>query len=291
MPHAAAGAMLRVSESNPAGWNSTGGSGGTTGQPYSRTFDGVDFIPSSGLVYTGVAFGDVPPNVLAPDGTRAAPAGAVVFHPHRFTASSATTVTFATTQSPSPAIPGWGVELYRDLDCDGAVGPGEPLVTAPLALITGESMCLVLKHLIPAGATPGAKSQVTLTAAGAYLNAAPALSAAVQASDLTTVVAGGGLEIVKSVSLASARPGDVLTYTVTYRNPGSAPLSSIVIFDATPPFTVFVSAGCGSLGAGLGGCAVGAAPGVGATGAVRWTLSGALAPGGSGSVSYQVRVQ
>ena len=52
-----------------------------------------------------------------------------------------------------------------------------------------------------------------------------------------------------------------------------------------------MSAGCASLGSGLGGCAVTTAPSAGAAGAVHWTLSGALAPGGTGSVTYQVRVQ
>ena len=45
------------------------------------------------------------------------------------------------------------------------------------------------------------------------------------------------------------------------------------------------------LGTGLTGCAVTQQPAVNAAGSVRWTLSGTLAPGASGTVTYQVRVQ
>jgi uncharacterized repeat protein (TIGR01451 family) len=82
----------------------------------------------------------------------------------------------------------------------------------------------------------------------------------------------------------------VLTYTITYSNNGPAPISSIVIRDATPAFTVFQSASCATLGAGLTSCAVTSEPAPGAAGSIVWTLTGALAPGASGSVSYQVRV-
>jgi uncharacterized repeat protein (TIGR01451 family) len=291
LPFAAVGATVRIGEVTPTNWLSTGGSGGTTGGAYSRATDAVDFVAASGASWTGVNFGDVPANSLAPSGARSGAPGAAVFHPHTYVAGSSGSVTFSTTRVTTPAIPGWGVTLYRDLDCDGVVDPGEPLVSGPLALTTGQTVCLIVEHQIPAGAPNGAQEQVTLSASYTYVNAAPALSATAQIGDLTTAIAGGGLQIVKTVDRPTARPGDVLTYTVTYRNLGSAPLTSIVINDATPPFTVFVSAGCATLGSGLGGCTVTTAPGAGAAGAVHWTLSGALTPGGSGSVTYQVRVQ
>jgi hypothetical protein len=68
-------------------------------------------------------------------------------------------------------------------------------------------------------------------------------------------------------------------------------VSAIVIQDATPPWTVFDSALCGTLGTGLGGCALTTAPASGGTGAVIWTMTGTLAPGGQGTVSFRVRVE
>jgi hypothetical protein len=53
---------------------------------------------------------------------------------------------------------------------------------------------------------------------------------------------------------------------------------------------VFDAAACASLGSGITGCALSQQPAAGATGSVAWTLAGALAPGGSGSVSFRVKV-
>jgi hypothetical protein len=68
------------------------------------------------------------------------------------------------------------------------------------------------------------------------------------------------------------------------------PISNIVIRDATPTWTVFDSASCAATGAGITGCSLTQQPAAGATGTVAWTLAGSLAPGGSGSVSFRVRV-
>jgi hypothetical protein len=68
------------------------------------------------------------------------------------------------------------------------------------------------------------------------------------------------------------------------------PISNIVIRDATPAWTVFDSASCAATGTGITGCSLTQQPAAGATGSLSWTLVGSLAPGGSGSVSFRVRV-
>jgi uncharacterized repeat protein (TIGR01451 family) len=132
---------------------------------------------------------------------------------------------------------------------------------------------------------------VTLSAAMTYTNAAPSLVTSVRLDDRTTVIDAGNLRLVKSVDLATAAPGDVITYTITYTNLGLEPLSAIVIQDATPAHAVFDAAGCVSLGAGLTGCNVTTSPAVGGTGSVAWSLAGSLAPGESGAITFRVRVQ
>jgi len=67
-------------------------------------------------------------------------------------------------------------------------------------------------------------------------------------------------------------------------------LNNIVIRDATPPWTVFDSASCATTGAGITSCSLTQQPATGATGTLAWTLVGSLSPGGSGSVSFRVRV-
>ncbi len=290
LPFTAAGAVT-IAESTPSGWLSTGGAAGTTGGTYARASDAFAFTLASGVVYSGLGFGDVPASGFAAAGARAVFPGAFADYPHVFAAGSAGTLAFSTSGAPVPAIPGWSASVWRDLDCDGVLEPGEPEITAPLALLAGQSVCVIVRHQSPAGATAGAGEQLTVRASFDYSGAAPPLSADAVLLDQTTIATSGGLQLTKSVSSASALPGDALTYTITYTNPGPEPLSAIVVQDATPAYTVFLGAGCGALGGGLTGCVVSAAPAPGGTGVVQWTLSGTLLPGGSGSVTFQVRVQ
>jgi uncharacterized repeat protein (TIGR01451 family) len=291
IPHAASGLAAQVREFNSSGWISTGGDIGTTGGVYVRSSDELGFTPTSGNVYAGVAFGDVPPNQLAPAGTQSGPAGAVVFHPHTFAAGSTGDVSFAWAQNPTPPIPGWSVQLYRDLDCSGTVDPGEPLLAGPLGVTAGSTTCLVLRHTIPAGAPLGAIEQVTLSASMSYTGAVPPLATVVQLDDRTTVLDAGSLRLVKSVSSGTALPGDFITYTITYTNLGPEPVSAIEIQDMVPGYTRFQSASCGSLGPGLTGCSVTTQPPLNGTGPLRWTLNGVLDPGAAGSVTFQVQVE
>ena len=291
LPFGAAGSTVTLSESNPGGWLSSGGAPGTTGGTYTRATDALAFTMAGGTEYAGAGFGDVPLNSFAPGGAQSVTPGAVAFYAHVFTARSAGSLSLSAAENPLPPIPGWTVTLHRDLDCDGTLDPGEPLLAAPVALAAGEMLCLIARHATPAGGPAGASESATLTASFSYTGASPALGDARTLVDLTTLAASGGLQLLKSVSLATARPGDTLSYTIAYSNPGPDPLSSITIQDATPPFTVFQSAACGALGAGLASCALTVQPAVGATGAIRWTLSGTLLAGASGSVTFRVRVQ
>ena len=293
LPFAGAGANVKVTQVRPSGWLATGGGAGTTGGAYARTTDDMTFTAASGVAYGSLAFGDVPMNTWAPPGARVVAAGSVAAYAHRFTAGSAGSVRFRVQQTPNPAVAGWSVQLVRDLDCSGTADAGEPVITpgALLALTAGQSMCVVARHQSPAAAPNGASEQASLTASFVYTGASPALTDSSSLGDATTVSATSGLVIQKSVDLGTAKPGDYLVYTISYSNPGSAALSSIVIRDATPPWTVFDSATCATLGPGLSGCAVSQQPAAGASGAVTWTLIGSLAPGGAGSVSYRVRVQ
>jgi uncharacterized repeat protein (TIGR01451 family) len=290
-PGATGGAAVNVSQSNLSGWISTGGHGGTTGGVYDRDADAITFVPANGVVYTGLEFGDVPVNQLVPAGNRGGVPGTFVLHPHTFTAGSAGSVTFATTQTPAPAIPGWTADVFQDVDCDSQLDAGEPPLAGALAVAAGQTLCVLLRHVIPVAAPAGAAESVLLGASMDYKGAAPALASVASLVDVTTSGGAGTLEITKAVDRASALLGDVLTYTITYRNSGATPLTSIVIQDATPAWTVFESAACGSLGGGLAGCGVSSQPAAGASGPVTWSLAGALDPGAGGTVTFRVRVQ
>lgn len=289
-PHTAAGAV-QVRERDLSLWRSTGASVGTSGGSYARAADAIAFTAVSGEVDSGLAFGDVPPHQWAAPGVQNVAPGGVATHAHRFVAGSAGALSVIVSQLASPPLPGWGAALVRDLDCDGVLDAGEPLMSAPITLLAGESACMLLRHSAPPGAPAGAAEQAQLTARFDFIGAVPVLVSADTLADLTTVSVQNGLVLVKAVDRASAQPGDTLTYTLTYTNPGAQTLSGITIADATPAWTVFVDASCLTLGGGLSACSVSAQPAPGGSGNVTWTLTGSLAPGASGSVRYRVRVQ
>jgi uncharacterized repeat protein (TIGR01451 family) len=292
LPAAGASGSALVSETNPANALSTGGGAGTTGGAYLRVTDAITFTAASGVAWSGLAFGDVPANAWGPGGAATVAPGGVASYAHAFTARSAGSVNVSVTESPGPALPGWSVTLYRDLDCNGVADPGEPVLgpADAVALAAGQQLCIVARHAAPSGAPANARDLATLTAAFTYTGASPKLVAPMTLDDLTSVAATAGLAISKSVNLASAQPGDVLDYTITYANPGPGALSNIVLRDATPPWTVFDSATCAAAGGGITGCSF-TSPAAGGSGPVTWTLAGTLAPGASGAVHFRVRVQ
>jgi len=232
----------------------------------------------------------VPPNLWAAPGALGVPGGTAALYRHTYTASTQGTVSFTTSETPVPPLPGWGLTLYRDLNCNGVLDAGEPLLPASLPLAAGQSVCVIAKHQAPLGAAAGAREDASLTATFTYANASPALAGADALDDVTTITFANGLVIAKSVDRATALPGSYLVYTITYSNPGTVPINNIVIRDATPAWTVFDSAGCSATGAGITGCSLTQQPAAGGTGTVAWTLAGSLSPGGSGSVSFRVRV-
>ena len=106
----------------------------------------------------------------------------------------------------------------------------------------------------------------------------------------------GGLTLTKTQSTTTPKPGDVVTYTITYKNnnpsSGGSTFTNIAISDPVPTNTAYVasSAVCTTpLGTGLTSCT----PAYNATGngTVTFTFAGSLAVNASGSVTFQVKVR
>jgi uncharacterized repeat protein (TIGR01451 family) len=228
-------------------------------------------------------------------------AGGTVFYAHSFTAGSAGTVSFAVTGAASPALAGWNEQLFLDAACSGVYATGDPALTAPLGVKAGQTVCLLVKEFAPATAALGAQNRATVSATQVYSGSAAPASASMTVVDTTTVVAGGGTQLVKQVqnltlggnygTANSALPGQLLQYQLTLTNNGSTGLATVIMNDTTPSFTNFVTAQCpGALPSGLTGCNVTAAPSAGGQGALQWTFNGALAAGAQVAVTYQVTV-
>ena len=290
VPAAQNGQQLRVVESNAANFISTGATVGNTGGTYSRATDATTFTNTTGTTYTNVNFGDVPVNIFTNDGSKNGVPSDIVTYPHVFTAGTAGTVTFSTTNIASPANNLWQNLIYLDSNANGLLDAGEPQITAPIAVTANQQVAIIIKEFVPANAPLGARDVITVSAAFTYANANPALSNTLTHTDTTTVTLETGLVLSKSVNVATAKSGDLITYTITYRNSGGDALNNLVINDTTPAFTVFISQSNGALPANLTAVTP-TTPAVNSAGALKWTFAGTLAPNASGTVSFTVRLR
>jgi len=159
-----------------------------------------------------------------------------------------------------------------------------------LALAADSYTCVLDKQFVPLNMPYDSRNLVTLTATFTYVPTNGNLPVKTYTRTDTTIVGQEGLILHKAVDKATAKPGQTITYTITYTNPTQGVLNNIVIHDSTPAYTVFASAACGVNGRGISACTVTKKPSVGVTGSIDWTLTGTLNPSGSGSVSYQVTV-
>ena len=243
----------------------------------------------------------MPVNTLLPDAIQTAGPGTVASFSHSFTAGSAGSVTFSTSATSTPASVVFNEALVRDTNCNGTADAGEPFITAPIAVVAGQVVCVIVRESVPAGAPLGAQNAVVLSAAMSYTGATPALSTTVRRTDTTVVSTPNVLQLVKQVrnvtqatafaTANSASPNDVLEYQLAVNNPSVGAVTVIVVNDSTPAYTAFVSASCpGTLPTGISACAVTSQPAVGAQGAVQWNLTGSLNSGASVVVSYRTRV-
>ena len=292
---------LCVVETNPSGYLSTGASQltkalSTSGAvTYIRATDTISFIFTTGGDFSGLNFGDVPVNTFATDGSQSGLPGAVVFYAHTFTAGSSGNLSFSTSNLASPAIGGWSNSIYRDSNCnallDGVEG-ASPF--SSIGVTGGQAICIVVKESIPAGASAGAQDVITVAATLTYSGASPALALILTRTDTTTVgtPTSAGLSLIKAVDKASALPGEILTYTITYSNNSSGVLNNVVISDSTPSFTRYVgaSAGC-PLVVVRTSCSVTSEPANNTTGSIHWNITGGLAPGVSATVQFRVQLQ
>jgi uncharacterized repeat protein (TIGR01451 family) len=289
--------LVGINETNPSGYLSTGGAVGSTVGGYLRPGDSTSFTNGVGSSYSGVNFADVPDNVFLTDGAQNGLPGTVVFYAHSFTAGTAGSVSFSTTLTPpvsTPASTTWSNVLYPDSNCNGVLdGTEGNIVLGSQNVSAGQTVCVLVKEAIPAGAPLGAKDVITLTATFNYSNASPALTTTATRTDTTTAGAvTGALVLVKSVDKAYALPNEVITYTITYTNTSHVGIANITINDAVPAHALYVggSAGCPTL-ATRTTCTVPTEPANNALGQIKWLVSGNLAPGASNAIQYQVRVE
>jgi len=193
-----------------------------------------------------VYFADVKVSEIVPDNDVSAPAGGVVDIPHRLIAG---TPGQATLDALVPA--GWAEVFYRDVNANGVLDSSDVRLTSgDLALdpeLAGSDIVYVIMRLfVPPTVPPGSRWSVPVkleqTLTGTTLVTTD------EVVDAVTVLAraSGLLRLVKSVDMPQARPGDIITYTINFANPGAEPVREIVIFDPVSDAVELVSDAFGS---------------------------------------------
>ena len=203
--------------------------------------------------------------------------------------------------------PGWSSIIYYDANNDGIINGSDPAVTSlnfvsagAAGLAPGESVRLLVKVFAPPGVALGTIDALGISATtvnGTYTSAAPSASAV---TDTTTVISGD-VTMVKEQALdanldgvpdgaysiaqitAGALPGRSIRYRITVTNVGTAPATSLRVYDTTPAYTTYTSTGPASTTVG----SVFLVPANGATGPLEFDI-GTLNPGQSAIITFGV---
>jgi uncharacterized repeat protein (TIGR01451 family) len=186
------------------------------------------------------------------------------------------TVPLHTTFSPAGSAPGWTCTPVS-----GAAG-----ATCSLALVDLAAAASGTKTFaVTVDATlPAAVDQLSNTAALAddAANGADPNPADNTATETTPLEASPDLTLTKDDAGATARPGEILVYTLSYSNVGAQAARGVFIQETVPPNTTFSAA---TSDAGWT-----CTPTAGAPGAVCTLPIGALAAGSTGAADFAVRV-
>ncbi|MBN1164408.1 MAG: hypothetical protein JXB45_07500, partial [Candidatus Krumholzibacteriota bacterium] len=194
---------------------------------------------STGMVSAGdtvfIDFADVLRSSIAPEINGTGPAGGFIDLPHTVTAGTAGQ---ASLLASLPA--GWVEVYYRDVNGDGILDGGDRRLTAADLdldpLVAGRDVVPVLVRVfVPPQVPAGTVGAVVLTLEQVLSGTAVIAASSVTDQLLILAQASGRLRLVKEVDLRQARPGEVVTYTIIFFNPGVEGVREIEIIDPVSP--------------------------------------------------------
>lgn len=255
--------------------------------------------PTSGaldVIHDQVTVNTIHSVTLTPNGSNQVFPGGSVVYTHLLTnagnVSEAITFTAPIT---SDTLAGWSSVLYQDTNGNGSLDAADQAVSTAttFTLNPGQSVTLFVKVIAPSGAATGA---IDTTTPRAGYN-----STFATAQDQTTVIAGE-LRLLKEQTLdatcsgvagafgqsnitAGAVPGACVIYRITATNAGTSNITSVVVSDATPAFTVYRNNPAASTTVGTI-----TAPANGIAGTIQATV-GTLTPGQQAVIIFAVKIQ
>ena len=197
----------------------------------SITPDTVDTGALSAGDTVHVFFADAASSIIQPSLNVNANAGGSVDLAHTITAGTGGQASISAVK---PAD--WIEVFYRDQNGDGVLDGGDTILTADdLNLdpeVPGRDIVHIIMRLyLPLSATAG--NTYSVEVAIDQLLSGTAIHSVSSVSSTVTVMANatGRLALLKSVDLTEAAPGDLLTYTISFSNPGTEGVTDIQIID------------------------------------------------------------
>ncbi|HEX8311247.1 MAG TPA: hypothetical protein VF614_08025, partial [Chthoniobacteraceae bacterium] len=254
--------------------------------------------------------------VLSPNNTGQVAPGGTIVYTHALVNNgnvlegdaAGSSVTLATANAGT----GWSSVIHYDANANGIIDGGDPIVTnltfvsnGVTGLTPGESVTLLVKVTAPPGAAIGAQDTATLSATttnGTYTTTVPAVA---NATDNSTVI-NGDVALNKEQALdanldgnpdtayspaqitTGALPGRGIRYRITVTNKGTAPATTVRVYDSTPAFTTYTTTGPATI-VGGSAAAIVSVPADKAAGALEFHV-GTLNPGESAIITFGVTI-
>ncbi|WP_395682014.1 hypothetical protein, partial [Dokdonella sp.] len=180
--------------------------------------------------------------------------------------------------------------------CIGAGGgtcpaSGSGNINATVNLPSGGSVTFTVSGTISASATGTLSNTATVTAPAGVTDPTPADNSA---TDTDTLTPNADLSITKTDGVASATPGNAVTYTITVSNAGPSDATGATVADTLPATITGATWTC--VGAGGGTCPASGSGNINATvnlpsgASVTFIVSGTLSTSASGTLSNTATV-
>lgn len=170
---------------------------------------------------------------------------------------------------------GFTVAMYRDANGNSVLDPGE-LAAGPVTqtgnLPADSTERIITRVTVPNNISLNGQTDIlTVTATSAYEPTANA------AGTYTTTIASAAMTFTKSVNITAPRGGDRVMYTIAYTNSGGSPATNVTVTDVLDGNLNYVTSSAVPVPSGVTGQTI------------TWNL-GAVAPSGSGSITFQADV-
>jgi uncharacterized repeat protein (TIGR01451 family) len=232
---------------------------------------------------------------LAANGAKTISPGGQVYYPQTLVNTGNGNDSFLLTAAQSGATTMTTVLFYADANGDGIPDNATPITTTG-TLAPGQVFKFVVAGVAPSTAVVGTTNTTTVTATSVF---APTVSGAV--TDVTTITGQAVINVTQAIDLTTGpSPSTGRTITLTYTNTGNATATNVTLNDLIPSGFTYVanSARWSVTGAGT---TLTDASNTDSQSGIIWdfgvTTSGkptaviaSVAPGSSGTVTYQVNV-